>query len=173
MVFEFYQDLLISLPKSTGDQRKKWAEHIVLNRIDMKNLAPLMKEEHPISSRFLWLLSDVGLLDAETLLTALPSLFSYCRENNPAQLHAFASYWSYVGVPEENEATAIDCLFTWLLSPAINTSIKSRAILVLMQLVSKHPELKNELIASLKTQQNRYSADFEKRIAKLVKELEK
>lgn len=173
MVFEFHQDLLISLPKSTGDQRKKWAEHIVLNRIDMKNLAPLMKEDHPISSRFLWLLSDVGLSDAPTLFKALPYLFSYCRENNPAQLHAFASYWSYVGVPEENEAAAIDCLFTWLLSPTINTSIKSRAIIVLMQLIIKHPELKNELIASLKSQQNRYSADFEKRIAKQLKELEK
>jgi hypothetical protein len=169
----FYQDLLISLPKSTGDQRKKWAEHIVLERIDMKKIAPLMKEEHPISSRFLWLLSDVGLSDASTLFKALPYLFSYCLENNPAQLHAFASYWSYVGVPEENEATAIDCLFTWLLSPTINTSIKSRAMLVLMQLVSKYPELKNELIASLKSQQNRYSADFEKRITKFLHELEK
>jgi len=169
----FYQELLISLPKSTGDQRKTWAELIVSNRIDLIELAPLMKEEHPVSSRFLWLLSDVGLSDAPTLFTALPSLFSYCRENNPEQLHAFASYWSYVGIPEENEAVAIDYLFNWLLSPTINTSIKSRAILVLMQLVSKYPELKNELIASLKSQQNRYSTDFQKRITKQLKELEK
>lgn len=169
----FYQELQQALASSTGMQRKTWAAYIVLNQLDLSELAPLMREEPKTSIRFFWLLSDVGLSDSATLFCQLPYLFSYCREHQPEQLHAFASFWSYVGVPQENETDAINCLFDWLLSPKINTSIKSRAINVLMQLVIKHPTLKNELIASLTSQQNRYSADFEKRISKHLKELEK
>src|SRR5687768_3004473 len=100
---EFYKELESSLPASTQAQRTKWATTIVENDIDLKDLSELLKCEHKIASRFLWLLSDVAILNPPTLLKVLPFLFELSEQLNPLYKMSFASYWHYVGVPPENE----------------------------------------------------------------------
>jgi|SRR6185436_1144927 len=169
---EFYRELESSLPASTGEKRKKWAIAIVEKDIDIKDLSRLLKCEHKIASRFLWLLSDVGILNPTKLFNELPFLLDLCDHLNPVYKTSFASWWHYVGVPPENEGRAIDLLFQWLVSTETNVTIKSRSLWVLFKLTKKYPELKNELKLCLKDQKDKYTNDFEKRVTKILKEIE-
>ncbi|MFT5513430.1 MAG: hypothetical protein ACI8SE_001837 [Bacteroidia bacterium] len=75
------------------------------------------------------------------------------------------------GIPEKNEAKAINLLFSWLQSDSTNVTIKSRAILVLFALTKKYPDLKNELRLSISDQLYKYTEDFAKRSRKILDEL--
>jgi hypothetical protein len=165
---DLYEELLGSLPSSDGVKRKLWAERIVYESIDLKLLYGLLREDKKVATRFLWLLSDIGLLAPGYLLLQLPDLFAYCQHNHKDYLSSFASYWLYVGVPEQQEAQAIDVLFQCLYSGQSNTTLKSRSMWVLAKLSQKHPELKNELRFCLEDQKDKYTADFAKRVDKIL-----
>lgn len=165
----FLQELKTSLPKSSYEQRKMWAIYILEKNIDLKELAELLKYEKEIATKFLWMLSDIGILSPNRLLSELSYLLTLCSTINQDYKTYFASYWLYVGVPSENEGEAIDLLFQFIVSPKTNITVKSRSALVLYNLTKKYPELKNELRYSLKGQLNKYSKDFDKRVAKILK----
>ncbi len=169
---EFYRELESSLPASTGKQRKMWAATIVENNIAIKDLSKLLKCEQKIASRFLWLLSDIGILNPNKLLNELPFLLDLCEQLYPTYKTSFASFWLYAGVPPENEGRAIDLLFQWLLSADTNVTIKSRSLWVLVKLTKKYPELKNELKFCLEDQKDKHTNDFEKRANKILAALE-
>jgi hypothetical protein len=169
---EFYQELESSLPVSTQAQRTKWATTIIEEDLDIRDLSRLLRCERKIASRFLWLLSDVAILHPPTLMKVLPFLFELSDQLDPVYKLSFASWWHYVGVPPENEGRAIDLLFQWLLSSETNVTTKSRSLWVLAKLTKKYPELKNELKLCLNEQMDKYSKDFEKRAAKILKEME-
>lgn len=171
-VAEFYKELEFSLATSTGEKRKIWATTIIEKDIDIKELSKLLKCEQKIAIRFLWLLSDIGILNPNKLLAELPFLFDLCEHLNPIYKTSFASFWLYVGVPPENEGKAIDLLFHFLQSNHINVTIKSRALLVLFKLTKKYPELKNELKICLVEQMDKHSKDFKKRVSKILIKLE-
>lgn len=150
-----------------------WAAAIVEKNIDLKHLSGLLTCDEKIASRFLWLLSDVGGLNPDTLFIELPFLLDACDHLDPVYKTSFASLWLMAGVPPENEGRAIDLLFQWVLSPDTNVTIKSRSFLVLFKLTKKYPDLKNELILCLKDQMDKHTNDFKKRVTKLLAELEK
>ena len=164
----FLKELKSLLPKSSFEQRKMWATFIIEKNIDLKELTELLNCEKKIATKFLWMLSDIGILSPNKLLTELPYLLNLCNTVNQDYKTSFASFWLYVGVPSENEGEAIDLLFQFLVSPKTNITVKSRSILVLFNLTKKHPELKNELRYSLKDQLNKHSKDFDKRVAKIL-----
>jgi hypothetical protein len=166
-----YNELLAALPSSTEAQRRQWATTIIAEDIALSDLVPLVLAEQKVALRFLWLVSDVGIQDGKKLKGELPALFRFMAEHAPAHLHSFASWWHYAGVPEENEAQAIDCLFKWFLSAGTNVSIKTRALWVLVELSKKYPELKQELKLSLRDQMEKHSKDFRKRAEKILSEL--
>ncbi|HMS68164.1 MAG TPA: hypothetical protein PKD18_08495 [Saprospiraceae bacterium] len=166
---DFLEKLKSSLPKSSYDQRKMWAIYILEKNIDLKELAELLKYEKVIATKFLWMLSDIGILSPNRLLSELSYLFTLCSTINQDYKTYFASYWLYVGVPSENEGEAIDLLFQFIVSPKTNITVKSRSALVLFNLTKKYPELKNELRYSLIDQLNKYSKDFDKRVARILK----
>lgn len=168
---EFYRELEASLAASTGEQRKMWATRIIRDDLEIKELAGLLTGEQKVATRFLWLLSDVGILAPEKLLSELPFLFQFCTNLNPVYKNSFASFWMYAGVPVENEGEAIDLLFRILLSNDTTVTIKSRGLFVLAKLAKKYPELKPELKICLEEQMDKYSADFRKRAAKLLTEI--
>ena len=114
------------------------------------------------------LVSEVGIQNPEFLLAQLPKLFEVIEEKYPKHLFAFASWWHYCGVPEENEAKAIDYLFKWFLSAEIKPYIKTRALWVLVELSKKYPELKQELKICLSDNMEQYSKDFQKRVEKIL-----
>ena len=145
-----------------------WAINILEKNIDLKELAELLKYEKEIATKFLWMLSDIGILSPNRLLSELPYLLTLCSTINQDYKTYFASYWLYVGVPPENEGEAIELLFQFIVSPKTNVTVKSRSVLVLFNLTKKYPELKNELRYSLKEQLNKYSKDFDKRVTKIL-----
>jgi len=169
---EFYRELESSLPASTGEQRKLWASLIVEKEIDIKVLSNLLKCERKIATRFLWLLSEIGILYPDKFLMELPFLFNLCEQLHPAYITSFASFWLYAGVPPENEGRAIDLLFQCLLSPDTNVTTKSRSLWVLFELTKKYPELKNEQKLCLKDQVNKHTNDFKKRATKILVKIE-
>jgi len=168
---DFYRELEISLPKSTEEQRRNWAKTIVEHDLDLKELSQLLSCEPKIASRFLWLLSDVAIHGPDKLYAALAFLLKLCKKEHPDYLLSFASYWRMVGVPEENEAEAIDLLFQWLLSADVNVTMKSRSALALFELTKKYPDLKEEFRLCLEDQKRKYSKDFEKRVGKILDNL--
>ena len=162
----FLKTLKSSLPKSSFEQRKNWAIFILKNNIDLKELAELLKCEKEIATKFLWMLSDIGILSPNKLLTELPYLLNLCNTVNQDYKISFASFWLYAGVPPENEGEAIELLFQFIVSPKTNVTVKSRSVLVLFNLTKKYPELKNELRYSLKEQLNKYSKTLTKELQK-------
>lgn len=169
---DLYRELECSLPASTGGERKRWVDAIVDGNLDIKELSGLLKGEQKLATRFLWLLSEIGLRDPNRLFKELPFLWDLCRDLNPIYKTSFANWWLIAGIPAENEGEAIDILFQWLLSAGINVTIKSRAVLVLFQLTKKYPELKEELKLCLHDQMDKHSDSFRKRADKIIVKLE-
>ena len=167
----FFNELEAGLPASSGQQRIAWAEIIVQHDLSLQDLAALLKSGPRVATRFLWLLSDVGIQSPEKLLRELPELFRLSPTLPPTQKCAFASLWNIAGVPKQNEAEAIELLFQWFMSPEINVTMKSRSLWVLARLTQKYPDLKNELALCIKDQMSRYTREFEKRAAKILTEL--
>ena len=168
----FYNELESSLATSTEAQRQMWAATIIEKDIDLKDLSNLLKCERKTASRFLWMLSGIGLLNPNKLFAALPFLLGFCNEVNPDYKTSFANFWLIAGVPSENEGTAIDLLFQWLLSADTNVTTKSRSILVLYNLTKKYPELNHELKLCLEDQVDKYTNAFKKRTAKILAQME-
>jgi hypothetical protein len=167
----FYSELESSLASSTGSDRKKWANTIIDNDIPLIQLFTLLAGEEKSANRFFWLVSDIALQKPEKVFAELPLLFDYVEQNHPKYLSAFASWWHYVGVPEENDAKAIDYLFKGFLSAETPVYIKTRALWVLVKMSKKYPELKQELKLCLSDQMDKYSKEFKKRAEKILKEL--
>ncbi len=168
----FYNELKSSLSTSTVEQRRIWATIIIEKDIDIKALSELLKCEQKIAIRFLWLLSEIGALNPNKLLVALPFLLDLCDNTNQNYKTSFATFWLIVGVPIENEGKAIDLLFKWLLSTDTNITIKSRSFLVLYKLTKKYPELNNELRLCLNDQMDKYTNNFKKRATKILTKIE-
>jgi hypothetical protein len=139
---DFYKELGANLAHSNEAQRRFWAQKIVDESLSLKWLSKLLQEDKKTATRFLWLLSDVGVMAPSYLKAELSFLFHYCKTIDAAYLSSFASYWHYVGVPEQNEAEAIELLFKWILSPQSNSTLKSRSMWVLFKLCNKYPRFK-------------------------------
>ncbi len=172
-IIEFYKELESFLPTSTAEKRKMWINTIIEKDIDIKELSELLKCEQKIATRFLWLLSEIGIANSKKLFTELPFLLDFSNQINPIYKQSFANFWLIAGIPPENEGTAIDLSFKWLLSNDTNVTIKSRSIWVLLKLIKKYPELKNELKLCLKDQMDKHTKDFEKRATKILMQIEK
>ncbi len=169
---DLYRELESALPKSTEEQRKVWAEMIVEQDIDLKELSGLLHSEKKTATRFLWMLSRIGMINPGKLFAELPFLLEFSKDLDPYYRTSFANFWLIAGIPTENEGKAIDMSFEWLLSPEVNITIKARAVLVLFKLTEKYPELKNELRLCIIDQKDKYSKDFQKRAGKILRELE-
>ena len=168
---DFYRELEFSLPGSTEMQRQVWAATIIGQDLDLKDLSRLLFGEKKVATRFLWMLSGIGIIKPNKLFETLPFLLELSGKLDPAYQTAFANYWLIAGVPPENEGKAIDLSFQWLMDPVITVTIKSRSLFVLFKLSEKYPELKNELALCLEDQLDKYSKDFRKRALKVLNEL--
>lgn len=171
-VTEFYEELKSSLPASNMEIRKVWVLTILEQDVDLKDLSGLLLCDRKVATRFLWFLTEVGMADPKRLFSELPFLWEFCNQLNPAYKQSFVSFWRIAGIPPENEGEVIEYSFQWLQSTDTNVTIKSRAALLLLKLTKKYPELKNELKLCLEDQMKKYSRDFEKRVAKVLQELE-
>lgn len=169
---DFYNQLETNLPTSTTEIRQKWASVIIENDVNIKALSKLLYTDKKIASRFLWLLSEVGLLNPNKLNVELSFLFRLSDEFTHIDMKkSFPTFWSIAGVPVSNEVEAIDLLFNWIQSSSVDITTKSRSLIVLYELTEKHPELKNELKLCLENEilinTNSFTLRAEKIVAKL------
>ncbi len=173
MTYEvFYEKLKHSLPVSTGKDRKELAKIIATEHYNIERLSDLLFEKPKIASRFIWLLSDFGEVSPSELHKALPFLLKRCLTLKTIDYKiSFANYWLIAGIPEENEAQAIDLLFSWLQDPKVNVTTKSRALFVLVKLTDKYPDLKYELRLCLEDQLEKNTKSFKTRAEKVLKTL--
>ena len=170
---EFYNLLLDELPKSTTLVRQTWAAKIMEEEIELNELSNLLFCEPEVTSRFMWLLTEVGEVKFSVLFQFLPHLLEVKDKINYKELGAsFANYWLKCGVPEESETQAIDLLFSWVQSGNSNATTKSRSIFVLYNLTKKYPALKNELRLIILDQMDKNTKSFATRAGKMLKELE-
>ena len=168
----FLKTLKNELPKSDAAQRQVWANKIVNEEILVSIMSQLLFQDKTIALRFSWLLSDIGMVNSTVLLAALPKLFEERKQVESFDFEqSFATYWSIVGVPFENESDAIDLILKWLQSANVNVTIKSRALIPLEQLVLNYPELQYEVRACLEGQLHNGSAQFQKRARNLLERL--
>jgi hypothetical protein len=166
-------ELKSGLLTSTEEQRQHWAGNIVRDNISIKELSVMLQLEPKIAIRFMWLLTDVALIDSEKLLVELPYILNLVNSLKLKNTEVtIANYWLICGVPEENEAQAIDSMFKWLNSPKYNVTTKSRSLLALYNLSKKYPELKIELKLCLEDQMGKNSESFDKRAEKILVELQ-
>lgn len=168
LVQNLYFELEKNLAASTSPQRHQWAKKIVDEQIDLILLAPLLRGERKTALRLLWLISDIGLHDADYLYKALPKLFSYCKDLPDYYRESFASWWRIAGVPIESEADAIDHCFGMMKSNTATPTNKLRAAEVLMKLTKKYLDLRSEAVMCIEANEDRYSADFRKRSRALI-----
>ncbi len=168
---EFARVLTEQLPNSNGTDRVRLAKWIIESDIKPDSLLEILSYDKRIVTRFLWMLSDVGIENKSYLKEALPVMWMYMKQHAPEYLLSFASYWYWVGVPQEMEADAIDYLFRWLISSEVNVTMKSRVLLVLKELCIKYPDLQTEFRLSVESQLGKYSRDFEKRAMKVLQEI--
>lgn len=166
----FIEELKRFLPTSTSAQRDVWAQRIVENDWKIRDLSFLLQENSKTATRFLWLLTQIGQISPEKLRPELPYLFVVCEAIDMSYLPSFATFWSVVGVPEEQEGRAVDVLFDLIRNPKTTVTIKSRALIALAKLVSKHPELQNEWRSCLEEQQQQHSTEYRKKLKKWLNE---
>lgn len=161
---QFRTKLKDSLPNSTGEQRKQWANEIVERNIFLHDLSDLLFDDKSLASRFLWLLSHVGMKSPQILLEFSPFILKH-RESIKYKTEAsLANYWLIGGVPEDDEGEAIDLLFKWMQSPTVDVGAKYRSIGVLLALCYKYPELKNEFILCLQDQKDKHTKTFRRKV---------
>lgn len=169
---KLYKELVAGLPASIQAQRVLWAKAIVDNNVALHDLIDLLGEDHKVAYRFLWLLSDVGDRDADKLFQFLPELFDARGTYKQFDYTpAFCKYWHIVGMPEEQEAAAIELCFGWLNDPKAKVSFKYYSMWVLQKLIDKYPDLKNELTNALERQLEGNTATFRKQASKLLTKL--
>ena len=165
------RELQSKLPTSLTAQRMVWARRIVKQQLTIADLAPLLYGGEKVCRRFCWLLSDIGLEFPAWLRAALPDLWTEAdkleAKGRSIRL-AFASWWRLAGVPKEQEGLAYDHCLQWLHAAHTDVTTKSRALMVLLPLVEKHPDLLPELRLVLNEVRDTHSASFRKQVDKAL-----
>ena len=156
------EELRERLRESLGEERQVLAKEIVSSGNSFESYLFLIDDAH-VRFRFMWLVTDLALLDVNFVRPHLVSLFDRCKELDGIDLAAsFANYWKLCGIPQEREGEWVDLAFSWFNSPQTNVTAKSIALSVLLEQLSKFPELKEELILLIQEQKSLYSESFER-----------
>ncbi len=165
-----FADLLkTELKGSTRVERKQWAIHIIKEDLSIQFLSKHLFAQANINTQFLWLLSEIGFVNKLYLKKELPYLFQLCQSTEQIQTeNSFPQFWLICGIPDMQEAEAINCLFAWLQSPDTNLTCKARSMHVLLNMTKKYPELVDEFKSCLLRLDNRYTVNFNRKIKEVL-----
>ncbi|MBO6514988.1 MAG: hypothetical protein JJ975_00375 [Bacteroidia bacterium] len=170
-VSDICKKLILELPGSSGNDRRRLAHEIIDAEVGIEDLSLMLHTESQVVSRFLWLLTDIAWIRPDAVKRALPSLWKEREAINYPYQASFAQYWLVCGVPEQDEAEALDALFSWLRSSTTNSSTKTRSLKVLVTMMDVYPELKNELKLSLEELKETSSISLRKLVDRTKAEL--
>ena len=149
------------------------AEYIIKKPQSLDVLYQLIWEDKlPKSWKASWILEHVFLdkprmIDAylADMITKFPHIKADGTKRHISKILAFS---------EINEIATGDFLntcFEWLMSKSIPVAVKSNCISILVNLSKIYPELKQELIACLETEQENNSAAFKGRMNQVIHQL--
>ncbi len=168
------QDLTTSLANDRSDaNRQKWTAYLIKEQIELTQLTEILDAEHPIGMRFTWLL---GHLLAEAPTQVRP-IVTYCFTHRnqwtfPGIKRSIAKMLWLAGVPEEIEGLVVDELFQWVLDPKVKVAVKVYSLEVLLSMVLKYPDLKEELLIVIDDQLDKNSIAFKVKAKKVIKILQ-
>ena len=167
-----YEELHAKLATSDGADRRNWGRLVAEHDIDMEGLVPLLFAERKTAQRFVWLLSDIGIANAEKLFSVLSYAFEKRHETEiPDFEQQFVKYWRIAGVPGQDKGAAIDLMFNLLTNPTVGPHIKSVSVEVLHSLTKEYPDLVNELKLCLEHELDKNTDAFRKKAEGILRAL--
>ncbi|MBK9636885.1 MAG: hypothetical protein IPO63_03380 [Bacteroidetes bacterium] len=149
------QEIIKHIGSSYANYRVPLARKILKEKIPLKNLFPVLYLEHPISTRFSWLLGDISMIDpSKSKEIIIEGFKNFDRIHILNFDRTIAKQCMICGndLPQKLEGEIVDRLFYWLNTPSISIATKYYAMLTLFNLCRKYPDLKNELIVSIQAQ---------------------
>ena len=168
------KEIIKNIGNSYADYRIPRAHKILNQKIPLKDLFPLLYLEHPISTRFSWLLGDISVIDPSKSKEIIVEGFK-----NFGRIHilnfdrTLAKQCMVCGndLPQKLEGEIVDRLFYWLNTPGITVTTKYYSMMALFHLLRKHPDLKNELKISIAEQLPLNTENFKNCAKKLLVKL--
>jgi len=167
------EKLEVSLLRDDRDEnRKKWAHHIIAEKIPLMDIIELLRAEKRAATRFTWMVGDLCELAPQVVY---PAIFYFWSKRNETEITNFnrslAKMCWLCGIPEEIEGEVTSEMFEWILDPEVIVSTKNYSLLALANLTDKYSELKSELKMVIEDQMQKNSIAFEKCAGKVLKKI--
>lgn len=154
---------------------------LIVNYIngDRKRFNKLMKlflyDEYRVIQRAAWVVGDVARLHPEIVMPYIPEMVENLKKPD---VHIAAKrntlrFLSETEIPEEQWGELAELCFDYLTSMEEPVAIKVFSMTVLLSIVKKVPELKDELYYAIEDQLPYGTAGFKSRGKKTLKALEK
>ncbi len=168
------ETLSTSLKEDGSDANlKRWIAFIIENKIALTDHIALIYAEYPIALRFSWMLGGMCEIEPEIVAPIVPYLFRQRQDIEiPHFNRSLAKFFYHCGIPDELEGEATDALFKWLGDPASNVSTKRIALLALVKLSKKYPELVSELKLMIEELDGKCTPAFDKLAGKMLERLQ-
>lgn len=164
------KEIIKNIGSSYASYRVPLAHKILKQKIPLKELFPILYLEHPISTRFSWLLGDISAIDLsksrEIIIEGFKN-FNRIKILNFDRTLAKQCLLCGNDLPKKLEGEIVDRLFYWLNTHGISVATKYYSMYALFHLCKKYSDIKNELLASLEAQAPLNTEMFKKHAIKL------
>lgn len=172
---DIYKEIGDSLAAhDTEINRKHIAGRIVSEKIDLRGLLYILDTDRIAATHFTWLVGHLCELSPVTVFPAIKGFFRH-REKTKIKNYdrSLAKMFMHCGIPEEIEGEATTLMFEWILAPDVIVSTKNYSVAALYNLTLKYPELKSELILTIRDQLDKNSVSFRQAAGKILNALQK
>ena len=165
-------EIIEEIGKSSSVERNIFAREIIENKIPISDLLEILFLEHPVSTRFSWLLGDISSRQPFLAPVILVFCFQNIKKIKIKDIDRVVAKQSYLcgakNIPKAIEGELVDQLFEWLTDSKSSISTKSFCLWALDQLCEKYPDLRMELNLAIQDQLEIHSKGFKKRALKVL-----
>lgn len=167
-------EIIRNIGCSYADYRIALANKIIKKNIPLKSLFYILYLEHPVSTRFSWLLGVIGALDpikSKEILVEGFKNFDRIKILNFDRTLAKQCMLCGNDLPKKIEGEIVDRLFYWLNTHGVSVATKYYSMNALFHLCKKYSDIENELLLSLEAQAPLNTEMFKKHAIKLQSKL--
>ena len=165
-------EIIQQIGKSSSVERDIFAKEIIENKLPISDLLDILLLEHPVSTRFSWLLGDISSRQPSFAPVILVFCFQNIQRIKIKDIDRVVAKQSYLcgakNIPEAIEGELVDQLFEWLIDSKSSVSTKSFSLWALDQLCEKYPDLRIELNLAIQDQLELHSKGFKNRALKVL-----
>lgn len=160
------------IANDTETNRKHLAKKIVAEGIDLRGLLNILDSDNITATHFIWMVGRICELSPGTVFPAINGFFLHRKKTQIKNYdRSLAKMFMLCGVPEEIEGEATTLMFEWILSPDVIVTTKNYSAVALYNLTFKYPELKQELILTIRDQLDKNSISFNQTAQKVLNKL--